>query len=293
MLTFFSVPQPFRGEFAVIQRNAIRSWAKLKPACEIILLGDDEGTSRMAAEVGARHEPQLERNEFGTPVLSSIFRQAELQATFRSLCYINADIILLSDFLPAIHEATIWNPRCLIVGRRWDLDLSDSLSSEPGWEETLRARVQQFGLLHPATSADFFVFPKGLWKGIPPFALGRGLYDQWLLYKARSRGVPVVDATRRVLSVHQNHPRPHLEGGSGPTEYQRNQVLGGGLKHAYTPLDATHRLTKSGVRRRWLPLDVRRALIWPITTSAWGKPLVRTLRTLALGSRPSAKGEMP
>ena len=44
MLTLFTVPQPFRGEFSVIQRNAIRSWAKLDPACELILLGDEEGT---------------------------------------------------------------------------------------------------------------------------------------------------------------------------------------------------------------------------------------------------------
>jgi hypothetical protein len=291
MLTLFTVPQPFRGEFSVIQRNAIRSWAKLDPACEIILLGNEEGTREMAAEVGATHVAELERNEFGTPLLSSVFGRAEQQTCSQLLCYINADIILLDDFLPAIHEAMIWNPRSLVVGRRWDMELSESLSFDADWEDRLRERAQRFGMLHPATAVDFFVFEKGLWSGIPPFAIGRGLYDQWLLYKARSMRLPVIDATRRVLSVHQNHSRPHLLEGSGPTEYAGNFALADGYKHAYTTLDATHQLTKSGVRRRWLPLDVRRAFIWPITTSAWGKPLVRALRVYAPGAPPSPSGE--
>jgi hypothetical protein len=45
MLTIFAIPKPFRGHIGVIQRNAICSWLELRQACEIILLGDDEGTA--------------------------------------------------------------------------------------------------------------------------------------------------------------------------------------------------------------------------------------------------------
>lgn len=51
MITIFSTPKPFRGHFEIIQRNAIQSWLRLRPGCEIILLGNDEGT----AEFNLRH----------------------------------------------------------------------------------------------------------------------------------------------------------------------------------------------------------------------------------------------
>ncbi len=73
MLTLFTIAKPFRGEFATIQRNAILSWTLIRPACEILLLGDEEGIREIAAEVGAIHVSEVERNEFGTPLVSRIF----------------------------------------------------------------------------------------------------------------------------------------------------------------------------------------------------------------------------
>src|SRR5215510_12506337 len=65
MLTIFATPKPFRSHIAVIQRNAIRSWTLLRPACEIILMGNDEGTAEIAAEFGLRYVPDIARNTFG------------------------------------------------------------------------------------------------------------------------------------------------------------------------------------------------------------------------------------
>lgn len=42
-LTIFAMPKPFGGHIATIQKNAIRSWARLRPA-QIILFGDEPGT---------------------------------------------------------------------------------------------------------------------------------------------------------------------------------------------------------------------------------------------------------
>ena len=76
MLTIFGIPKPFEGHFGVIQRNAIQSWTRLSPRCQVLLFGDETGTAEMAAEVGAQHIPKVERNEFGTPLLQDLFRQA-------------------------------------------------------------------------------------------------------------------------------------------------------------------------------------------------------------------------
>jgi len=47
MITMFSTPKALIGHIDMIQRNAIRSWQRLDPDIEIILVGDDSG----AAEV--------------------------------------------------------------------------------------------------------------------------------------------------------------------------------------------------------------------------------------------------
>ena len=85
MLTIFGIPKPFEGHFGVIQRNAIQSWTRLSPRCQVLLFGDESGTAEVAAEVGAQHIPKVERNEFGTPLLNSVFGQAEKAATHPTL----------------------------------------------------------------------------------------------------------------------------------------------------------------------------------------------------------------
>ena len=76
MLTIFATPKPFRGHFAVIQRNAIRSWTLLRPACEVILMGDEEGTAEIASEFSLRHIPDIGCNAYGTPLVSALVRKS-------------------------------------------------------------------------------------------------------------------------------------------------------------------------------------------------------------------------
>lgn len=285
MLTIFTVAKPFCGEFATIQRNAIASWARLQPACQILVLGNEEGLAEVAGETGATHVPEIERNEFGTPLVSSIFSEAEKHARFPLLCYINADILLMSDFLPAVRKVLSWDSRSLIAGQRWDLDVTESLTYEEGWEDMMRQRLRADGRLEPHNGIDYFVFRRGFWGAIPPFATGHcGFWDNWLIFRARTLEVPVVDATKCLTAVHQNHGHSYHAGGEAggcwDAERQRNYALGGGLRHGYTLHDATHRLTRSGVHRRLVPYDLHRCLVLPISSQKWARPLVRIKRAL-------------
>src|SRR5690242_19136057 len=118
MLTIFATPKPFRGHIAVIQRNAIRSWTLLRPACEIILLGDEEGIAETAAEFGLRHISDVARNSFGTPLVSDLFRQAQQLSSRNFFCYVNSDIVLMDDFMEAIRRVAKEKSRFLLVGHR-------------------------------------------------------------------------------------------------------------------------------------------------------------------------------
>jgi hypothetical protein len=183
VLSLFTVPKPFRGHIGTIQRNAIRSWTQLRPECEILLCGDDEGTAEVAAEFGVRHIPKMARTRVGSPLLDSVFAAAQTEGRRPTLAFVNADIILLSDFLPVM-QPLVKEAAFLILGQRWDLDVEDSIDFDrPDWEAELPERLAKHGSLHSHTGVDYYVFPKHLWPRIPPFAVGRLHYDNRLIHE--------------------------------------------------------------------------------------------------------------
>ena len=257
MLSLFAFPKPFRGHIATIQRNAISSWVRLRPQCEIFLFGNDEGTAEVAKEFGVCHVSEMARNEYGTPLLNDVFEKGEQSAKYGLLCYVNCDIILGSEFMRAVEKVSRWTQRFLMVGECWNLDLAEPLAfDQPMWEENLKALVRQRGKRRGPYSIDYFVFPRGLYQQLPPFALGRPRFDKWLIWKARHLGAAVVDATPVVMAVHQNHDYSHVPGGLPPRilhgeEESRNEKLAGGFWHRYGIEEATHKFLATGLRRNW------------------------------------------
>ena len=101
MITLFACPKLFHGHINIIQRNAIKSWTLLKPKPEIILLGIDKEVAEVCEEFGLIYIAGIDRNEYGTPLVNSIFQVAQERATYPIVCYINSDIILMSEFMRA------------------------------------------------------------------------------------------------------------------------------------------------------------------------------------------------
>ena len=75
VLTIFSIPKPFCGHIEAIQRNAIESWCRLEPCCEIVLCGNEFGVENVVDELGLKWLPNLSKNCYGTPLISSAFDQ--------------------------------------------------------------------------------------------------------------------------------------------------------------------------------------------------------------------------
>ncbi len=255
MLTLFACPKPFRGAFNIIQRNAIQSWRRLGPDVEVLLMGDDEGTLEVAQEFGVRHIPDVARNEFGTPLIRSLFDRAQEKARYDRLCYVNADILLMSNFTRSIKRVIVEMPRSLMVGRRWNLDLKEPIDFNTNWEEWLLTEVAHRGKLYYHFAIDYFVYPKGMWGEIPPFAIGRPGWDIWMLSRAHVLNVPMVDLTKMVSVVHQNHDYSHHPegwlGASKGKEAKQNIQLTGGA--AYSLWDAQYCLSEKGLKRRVAP----------------------------------------
>src|SRR5262245_48096103 len=143
MLTIFSTAKPFVGHSAIIQRNALESWQRLDADTEIILLGDDPGVAEICNELQLRYEPTIERKDNGTKTVRSVFGQAQQVARYDYVCYCNCDIILTADFARAFQNVRSQFEKFLMVGRRWDLDISQPLDfSLPDWQEPLVTRAK-------------------------------------------------------------------------------------------------------------------------------------------------------
>jgi hypothetical protein len=255
MLTIFATPKPFMGHDGITQRNAIGSWVRLHPDCEVILFGDETGTAEVAEELGARHVPHVLRSEFGTKRLDYIFACAQEMATHDRLCYANCDVILLPSVCQAFDSVARWSPEFLMIGRRWDTPLAEPIDFEAiDWESRLREFARRSGKQQLAYAVDFFAFSRGLYADVPPFVVGRVYWDHWMVWKARSMKVPVVDVTADVLAIHQNHDFAYhpdgLAGIKADKESKRNRALAGGQLQLYTIDHATHRLIEGHITDR-------------------------------------------
>lgn len=255
MLTFFTTGKPFRGHNGIIQRNALKSWRLLHPDVQVILFGDEEGAADACAELGLQHEPHAERSHLNPrlPLANYIFKRANELARNPWLCYLNCDIILTPDFCETVSRLAQWRKSFLMVGKRWDLDITAPLDfSRPNWAADLRQEALRLGTMR-MNELDYFLFAKGMYQGIPPLIIGRVFWDYWMVWKVRSLGLPVVEASPRVMVIHQNHETAYLQETSASqgtffdpgAEWNYNLANSG--KDFGNYLDCTHRLTRSGL----------------------------------------------
>ncbi len=255
MLTLFALPKAFKGHFGIIQKNAIKSWTLLEPAPQVILFGKDEGIAEVARELGVTHIPEVKCNEYGTPLLNAAFAEAEKKSSNPIMCYANADVIFLSDFIPALQEVQKTFPKFLLFSQRWDTPITEPYPfDEKDWEKKLREWAirerppgQLWGL------ADYFVYPRGTITEMPPLAIGRTAFDNWILFRARELRVPVINATGKIFVVHQKHDYSHhpenAKGVWNGVEAQSNRKLAGEKEVLDFGLhDATHLFDEQGLR---------------------------------------------
>jgi hypothetical protein len=273
-LTIFAIPKRFEGHFALIQGNAVRSWAALAPRPDIVLLGSDAGTAEIAAEVGARHIADVVSSPSGAPRFDDVLRKGQLAARTDLVCFINADIVLTPEWLAAVHVAGARPSRFLMVGRRWNLDVLEPLPFDrPGWSADLTKDARSRGHLATNMTIDYFVFPRGMLMELPPFVIGRPGYDNWLLWSVRKAGIPLVDATDAAPVIHQNHDYSHIKADRSSTggtdsfwrgeDTRQNAELAGGWTRSYTTDHSTHVVRDGEVRpafeRRYLDARIETA----------------------------------
>lgn len=255
MPAIFTIPKPFTDpHIKIIQTNSIKSWTKMGQDYEIFIIGDEPGMAELAKELNVKQIKEVKKNKFGTPLLSSAFTLARESSRSEILIYVNSDII----FSPNLNDIFKFLPKgdFLAAGRRWDLDINNYLDfNNPNWQNSLEEDVKKNGRLHSPAGIDYYIFPKELLPDLPDFAVGRVGWDNWVIYEAKRKKIPLIDITEFAIVIHQNHNYPSFNKGvqrkTNP-EAKKNKALAKEACFIYNLEDADFKLTPNGLKRNWL-----------------------------------------
>ena len=214
MITVLASPKRFIDSTKTLQDNAINSWIKQFGKENICLFGDNE-TKENSDRIGVNYD-RPETNESGLPLINSIFNIARNRFSTEYFLFINSDIILLSDLKNSVEMLSKrFMDGFLLIGRRTNLDVKEIINfSNKNIECELREQASRNGKLVDLTSIDYFLFPHDSFKEIPPLRVGRAGYDNIIIFWAKKHEkIAVVDGTKSILAIHQNHNYGHVNGG--------------------------------------------------------------------------------
>lgn len=214
MITIFTTPKPFEGHIATIQSNAINSWKALDPKLEVIIfwnMDDDvEEEIDYAIELSCQLNAVpifISNDHLGMPFARMIFDRAARIADTEIIAYVNADIMLFEDFLPAVDRVDSSYEEYMIVGRRHDFALDHQIDFSDPEQVEAAYKAARKGKLHSKAGIDYFVLRKEHWHNFPPMPdllIAGTCYDNWLVNAGLKSGV-VVNATQSIVAGHQHH----------------------------------------------------------------------------------------
>ncbi len=189
------------------QTNSLKSLLRSVPHSEVLFFDPVLGAEKVCQELGIRPPIEIERSAEGTPRVDHIFTVAAQISANAINCYINCDILITPQFgelVCKLHSQLARN--YLLVGQRVDIDCSS-----PVYSASEVDKLKLTGLLHPPHGSDYFVFPKGEFTSanMPELLVGRGSWDNWMIYHALVHEKALVDLSPDYLVAHQNHDYSH------------------------------------------------------------------------------------
>ncbi len=252
MITIFSTAKDFIGDDKIRQENALNSWRSISNEIEIIIFDKSQGTEEASKKINAVYVPNIELSSYGTPILSDLFKRANQMAKFSTLCYINADIILPDNFLFSIEIAQQSLRKFLMVGYRWDIDNNNAINffnaeeKKKFWDNAIKYSKKQ-----SCSFIDYFIFKRNQLGKIPNFIMGFPGYDNWMIWNARRKLMPVLDASKLIQVIHQNHDVPMYEKKGHSELTKRNDNVNKYLHkdNVLNLLDCTHFIKNGRIER--------------------------------------------
>lgn len=253
MITFLSSPKPFVGIDGDNQIKAVTSWVNIDPHVEVIIYGKAKNAGEVCHMLGARYVPEIESSPSGLPYFNAIAEHARTTGKYDIQIYLNCDILLSKKVLSALKLVTF--DKFLVIGQRIDLAQNVSIKVDRNqWTQSLTTLAASGkATLHGPTGKDYFIFPRGLWKGLPSLIIGRGGYDSALMAFCLRKNIPIIDATFIIPAFHLAHKYKIIKGKKQKITLDAEAVVNSELHDivhsAPTISDASWRMEDSHLER--------------------------------------------
>lgn len=235
-MILFSSPKPFTPQTTPVQLSAIRSWKRALPEARVILFGNEPGLERICRKEDVFFGGEVETDEGGFEIISSIFKKAKALEPNILQIYLNSDILLDVSASAAVTSLCRLTGPFLATARRRCL----SPWSGPALGENELVKFLDFAKepirWGQAGSLDIFIFRDFPVETMPEFLIGHAAWDNWMIFQARWLGIPTIDLSRVLRPFHCDHDYAYSRGNPQPRERnraldQRNlRLLGGEYK---------------------------------------------------------------
>jgi len=302
-ISLITTLKPFKGLARIHQINSLQSWAKFIEGAEIIVVGESEGFETILSEFkfNIKWIKEVKTSYSGAPYLDDMIKKGLENARNDSVCIINADTILLSDFVKSVSKLiNIYDNNFLLTSRSFSLNINTILNfDDPEIEERLKNIVRKNYIHNDIRSlpTDFYFFHREFLSNakIPPFIYGRGVFVRWYIYHAHCKRIPIIDATPVITAIHQMHSFDYIKDHDVQEELQKvkdpykalmkgrefrwNLEIAGPAAY-FSGADFTHILTEQGLVKINSPYHLVRYLLKKPLLPPYSKvsfPLIKAL----------------
>eukprot|EP00759_Apiculatamorpha_spiralis_P054489 PhF_6_TR6950/c0_g1_i2/m.10212 len=230
-----SSPKPIRSPGRessptdVVVKRAWGCWSQIK-SLQPVVFAEDFHTAATAKSIAPtiHIETQFEKHtdpRFQQPTYRGLFLKTfQRYANAEVVVYSNSDVLYNQGLMETIRVVSRFYQQqvtqggakwrgFMIVGQRTNVDVPNGFecTGNPEWGKLITKWGNE-GELFQTDAEDYFIVSKGMFdwgKEIPDFVVGGVAFDNWIVSKAnriaKSDQAMVVDATKTITAVHQNH----------------------------------------------------------------------------------------
>ena len=225
-ITIWTVPREFEGDIGERQFSAIQSWLLLRPKPKVVLLGSENGVKDASFRLGCSHYPNLPKTRYGTVLLDKAFALAKKHTETDILVYVNSDIFFSQQWMTILQstlyllkdspdEILIVGPRVLV--KRGHVFDHSKHKWDSFWDHIKKGGKSYSNLQSMENAAqDYFVYKKGSMQWIPPFHIGRYVWDNHIVAGSRRRSYLRINGWNEQMpsdplffGLHFEHDRSH------------------------------------------------------------------------------------
>ncbi len=238
-------------EYNLSIRNSVESWKKaILPHGNIILFDDLKGRIKGLSNIDdITVIEELKKNRWNIPTLDYMFHQAkEAYPRTQYICYVNGDIILPDDFYDRIAPLFELKTEFMLGASPFDIPCPFFINySDKDWYTKVIS--QHGGYWRGDVAIDLFLFTRNALRRIPPFAVGRSAYDNYLIGHGKEVTGTLINGTRGIGAIHQDHdyrPFKNFYHVVSLPEAEKNKKIAGGYCRCSLKM-ATHVLDQNGL----------------------------------------------